>query len=108
MATLKKESADRDKSSWVVLKFGGTSVATAAKWQEIVRQLKRVRSSQRKGWLVVSAVTKVTNLLNAAVEETLGSTSISKELINWADFTCSAYEKIANCCSQLAQGAHIL
>jgi bifunctional diaminopimelate decarboxylase / aspartate kinase len=79
---------------WVVLKFGGTSVATAAKWNEIVRQLKRVRASGRKCWLVVSAVTKVTNLLNEAVLETLNFSTAGDKLVNLAEFTCAAYEQI--------------
>ncbi|MDZ4814048.1 MAG: bifunctional aspartate kinase/diaminopimelate decarboxylase [Pseudomonadota bacterium] len=48
---------------WVVLKFGGTSVATAARWKSIVTLAKKRRDEGFRPVVVVSALSGVTNLL---------------------------------------------
>ena len=58
-----------NEKPFVVLKFGGTSVASAAKWAEITLQAKRVIASSKRCWLAVSAVTKITNLLETSLKE---------------------------------------
>jgi len=45
---------------WVVLKFGGTSVATVKTWGQIVRRVQELLPTNRV-WLVVSALSKVSN-----------------------------------------------
>ena len=53
---------------FAVLKYGGTSVASAATWAQIVARV-RVLLPTHRVWLVVSAVSKVTNLLLNALGE---------------------------------------
>lgn len=60
---------------WVVLKFGGTSVATAERWQIIIGEVFRVRAAGERPFVVVSALSQVTNRLNRAIEEALNDTS---------------------------------
>lgn len=55
---------------WVVLKFGGTSVASPARWDEIAR-IVRTRLETHRVWIVASAVAGMTNLLERSVEEAL-------------------------------------
>ena len=55
---------------WVVLKYGGTSVATAATWGSIARRIQQLLPTNRV-WLVVSAVSKVTNALLLCLEQAL-------------------------------------
>lgn len=43
---------------WVVLKYGGTSVASVNTWGEIVKRVKVLTPTNRV-WLVVSALSKV-------------------------------------------------
>jgi hypothetical protein len=59
-------SANQQSTSarpWVVLKFGGTSVATAARWKSIVALAKKRRDEGFRPVVVVSALSGVTNLL---------------------------------------------
>ena len=49
---------------WVVMKFGGTSVASAACWDTIARQAARHLDQGRNVLVVVSALSGVTNLLS--------------------------------------------
>ena len=51
-------------SRWVVMKFGGTSVASAAGWATIANEARRHREAGRRVLVVVSALAGVTNLLN--------------------------------------------
>lgn len=56
--------------AWVVLKFGGTSVSTAARWRSICEQIEaNLRSEIAPSvWVTISALTQVTNKLTAALE----------------------------------------
>lgn len=57
------------QAPWVVLKFGGTSVATAANWQ-IIRELVSARVAAGRRVLVVhSALGGVSNLLEQVMQE---------------------------------------
>ena len=62
------------QNPFIVLKFGGTSVASASKWAEIALQAKRVLASKRRCWLAVSAVSGTTNLLEKALKEAVEDT----------------------------------
>ncbi len=53
---------------WVVLKFGGTSVATAPRWQAILMLAKKRMDAGLRPVIVVSALGGVTNLLLALIE----------------------------------------
>jgi len=55
---------------FVVLKFGGTSVATAARWARIAERVRAVASTHRV-WVVASALSQVSNQLEIAVEQAL-------------------------------------
>jgi diaminopimelate decarboxylase/aspartate kinase len=57
-----------DTRPWAVCKYGGTSVATSATWAQIVARV-RVLLPTHRVWLVVSAVSKVTNLLLSCIAE---------------------------------------
>src|SRR5690606_19358966 len=52
---------------WVVLKYGGTSVASAEAWSSIVQRTKQLLPDHRV-WLVVSAVSQVSNRLDLALQ----------------------------------------
>lgn len=55
---------------WVCLKFGGTSVATVGTWGAILRRVRELLP-QRRVWLVVSALSGVTNALLRSLDEAL-------------------------------------
>ncbi len=48
---------------WLVMKYGGTSVSTAASWSEIDRQVRRATDAGQHVMVVVSALAGVTNRL---------------------------------------------
>lgn len=52
-------------TSWVVLKFGGTSVSAAQHWQTIASQIDRVRQDGGRPVVVCSALAGVSNQLEA-------------------------------------------
>lgn len=54
---------------WVVLKFGGTSVSTAARWRCICQQVQQhLQSADAPNvWVTISALTQVTNKLTEAI-----------------------------------------
>uniref|UniRef100_A0AAV1TP53 aspartate kinase n=1 Tax=Peronospora matthiolae TaxID=2874970 RepID=A0AAV1TP53_9STRA len=56
-------------SSWVVLKFGGTSVSTAARWRCICAQIRAhlESPSSPRVWITISALSQVTNKLTQAL-----------------------------------------
>ncbi|MGC4117478.1 MAG: hypothetical protein QM765_23550 [Myxococcales bacterium] len=54
---------------FVVLKFGGTSVATPERWRTILEQAKARKAEGFVPVVVCSAVTKMTDLLNRLVDE---------------------------------------
>jgi diaminopimelate decarboxylase/aspartate kinase len=53
---------------WIVLKFGGTSVSTRARWDKIAAIAKRWRDSGRRVLIVVSALSGITDRLKAIAE----------------------------------------
>jgi len=57
-------------TSWIVLKYGGTSVAQADNWSRIVDRV-RALSSTHRVWVTASALAGVSNRLEAAVDEAL-------------------------------------
>ena len=54
--------------TWVVLKFGGSSVASAAGWQCIAEQIKRLHDQHYRVLVVCSALAGVTNRLQAIAD----------------------------------------
>jgi diaminopimelate decarboxylase/aspartate kinase len=69
MTTTSPSQAHR--KSFVVLKFGGTSVATAARWQNILDEAKKRSAAGLKPVVVCSAVTKISDMLEKLVNEAL-------------------------------------
>ncbi len=58
------------RSEWIVLKFGGTSVSQRTRWDTIGQLMQeRVSTEQCKVLVVVSALSGVTNQLQAAIEQ---------------------------------------
>lgn len=58
------------RSEWIVLKFGGTSVSQRLRWDTIGRLMQeRVSTEQCKVLVVVSALSGVTNQLQSAIEQ---------------------------------------
>lgn len=55
---------------WVVLKFGGTSVATAENWGRIAARAQALVGKHRV-WIVASALSQVSNRLEAAIAAAL-------------------------------------
>ena len=56
------------KLPWVVLKFGGTSVATAKNWGVICDRVLELLPTNRV-WVTISALSQTTNLLLKAIDE---------------------------------------
>lgn len=56
---------------WIVLKFGGTSVSTAARWR-VIAEVATQRAHTHRVWITASALSGVSNALVAAVQEALG------------------------------------
>ncbi len=59
---------------WIVLKFGGTSVATADCWAAIAARVGDLLGEHRV-WIVASAVSGVTDLLEEVIDEAIGGRS---------------------------------
>ncbi|MEE9386630.1 MAG: bifunctional aspartate kinase/diaminopimelate decarboxylase [Nannocystaceae bacterium] len=55
--------------SWVVLKFGATSVSTAAEWHTITKILMRRRAENQRVVLVCSAIAGASDLLDASLAD---------------------------------------
>ena len=55
---------------WVVLKFGGTSVASAASWAQIAARVQEL-SPETRVWIVASALSQVSNRLERAIREAI-------------------------------------
>ncbi|MEM1411763.1 MAG: aspartate kinase, partial [Pseudomonadota bacterium] len=53
---------------WVVMKFGGTSVSSAAHWRTIIDRVRLERDNGRQVLIVVSALSGVTDLLQRLAE----------------------------------------
>jgi len=52
-------------TDWLILKFGGTSVATLSGWQTIAEQVRRCLQDKQRPLLVCSALAGVTDQLQA-------------------------------------------
>ncbi len=57
--------------SWVVMKFGGTSVSTLARWQTIETLIKGALAKGERPLIVHSALSQVSNMLDRAIEGAL-------------------------------------
>lgn len=71
---LKQDRINRDESmatEWVVLKFGGSSVAEARHWQTIAKIVQQKIHLDLKPILVLSALKNVSNLLEALLTSSL-------------------------------------
>lgn len=55
-------------NSWQLLKFGGTSVSTRRNWDNIASIIKRKQAKGKKVFVVHSAVSSVSNRLDALIE----------------------------------------
>lgn len=74
--------AQSDDEELIVLKFGGTSVATAERWQSIHNILDKHLRQGRRPVLVCSALSKVTNKLEGVAQALIGGESVTRELHN--------------------------
>lgn len=57
--------------NWIVLKFGGTSVATREKWNTIAKVVRKRLKEDKKPVVVCSAVSRVSRMLEALLDEAL-------------------------------------
>ena len=64
--------ADSTRSEWVVLKFGGTSIASAANWRLIAELLDRHLKAKRRVLVVHSALAGVSDRLHAVLRNSVG------------------------------------
>jgi len=98
---------------WLVLKFGGTSVAGAQQWETIASIVRVRRSDGYRVLLVCSAVSGVTNLLETLAEQIDSQTSLSKILqihsalaaqlrVNFSHSLAEAEQHISHCLEQIA------
>jgi diaminopimelate decarboxylase/aspartate kinase len=62
----------RTPSSWIVLKFGGTSVATLANWNNIARIAAARRASGARVMIVHSALAGITDRLERLLDAAIG------------------------------------
>jgi len=58
-----------EENNWIVLKFGGTSVSSKSNWQNIVSVIKQRRSEGFSVCLVHSALSGISNKLEAIIEK---------------------------------------
>ena len=63
--------ASSSASNWIVMKFGGTSVATPENWSVIAKLAKAHQESGHKVLIVHSALSQVSNMLEALPAEAL-------------------------------------
>ena len=56
------------RENWVVLKFGGTSVASVDRWQTIADAIERCAADGERVMVVCSALSGVSNLLQALID----------------------------------------
>ncbi|MBS0349793.1 MAG: bifunctional aspartate kinase/diaminopimelate decarboxylase [Proteobacteria bacterium] len=70
------------QNNWVVIKFGGTSVATAENWRHIASIVQQHRKQDRRVLVVCSALTQVSNKLEALLKLALSGSYVDalKEL----------------------------
>jgi bifunctional diaminopimelate decarboxylase / aspartate kinase len=62
----------RTPSSWIVLKFGGTSVATLANWKNIARVAAARRAAGARVLIVHSAIAGITDRLERLLDAAIG------------------------------------
>ncbi len=74
---------NKEKPSWVVMKFGGTSVSTAERWRTIARRCAVERADGHHVLVVVSAMSGVTDLLLRLAEAPPGE--VREELLRDLD-----------------------
>lgn len=67
----KADKADKAPQRFVVLKFGGTSVSTGPRWQNILDEAKKRVVSGLQPVVVCSAVTKISDMLERLVNEAI-------------------------------------
>ena len=67
--------ARADSAPWVVIKFGGTSVSTRPRWENIARIAAAHRARGRRVLIVVSALSGVTDLLKRIAESSADETA---------------------------------
>ncbi|HEX6833186.1 MAG TPA: bifunctional aspartate kinase/diaminopimelate decarboxylase [Rudaea sp.] len=60
--------SDPPSAPWIVLKFGGTSVSTRARWDKIGAIAQRHRANGRRVLIVVSALSGITDKLKAITD----------------------------------------
>jgi bifunctional diaminopimelate decarboxylase / aspartate kinase len=58
----------RSQASWIVLKFGGTSVSTRARWDKIAAIAQRWRAQDKHVLIVASALSGITDKLKAITD----------------------------------------
>src|ERR1039457_7564520 len=66
--------APRDQSSWVVLKFGGTSVSNLANWRNIAAVVRSRLAAGTRVLVVHSAVNGITDRLETLLVAALAGT----------------------------------
>ena len=59
----------KDTSSWIVLKFGGTSVSSKESWDTIARQIERVLAEGARPLVVCSALSGISDSLERVIEK---------------------------------------
>lgn len=97
-------------SPWVVLKFGGTSVATATNWARIAGRVKQLHGEGKRVWIVASALSQVSNRLESAIAEALADQALGSftwirerhfELAGEIGLSVTAYEPVEALLDQL-------
>lgn len=80
---------------WVVIKFGGTSVATVQTWGQIIQRVQLLQPTNRV-WIVVSALSKVTNALLSSLDEATSTSLASEAKFKSYSWVVAAHEKLAS------------
>ena len=99
---------------WIVLKFGGTSVAGRQQWETIASIVRARRSDGYRVLLVCSAVSGVTNLLETLSEQFDSESPLEKILqvhrtlaeklrVNFDQRLAEAEQHISHCLEQIAR-----
>jgi len=63
-------TAHKPTRPWVVLKYGGTSVASPKTWEVILERVRELLPRNRV-WIVVSALSQVTNRLLKSLDDVM-------------------------------------
>jgi diaminopimelate decarboxylase/aspartate kinase len=83
--------AERSPRDWIVLKFGGTSVATPERWETIARILREALAGGSRPLVVCSALSQVSNQLDAL----LGTALEGKNPSDGVRELCDRHEDLA-------------